>query len=51
MLALQYWEPRPAIQLNNAEAVLASEEAEKEAEVLVLLTQLVSPFPTSNSAY
>lgn len=38
---LQYWEPQPAIELNNAEASLAAEEAEKEDEVLVLLTQLV----------
>jgi len=38
---LQYWEPQPAIQLNNAEAALASEELEKETEVLILLTQLV----------
>jgi len=38
---MQYWEPQPAIELNNLEAVLAAEELERETEVLVLLTQLV----------
>mmetsp|Transcript_12639 Transcript_12639/g.33478 ORF Transcript_12639/g.33478 Transcript_12639/m.33478 type:complete len:923 (+) Transcript_12639:28-2796(+) len=40
--ATQYWEPQPAIELNNAEAVLSAEETEKETHVLVLLTQLVA---------
>eukprot|EP00983_Pelagomonas_calceolata_P054089 1143560-Pelagomonas_calceolata.AAC.6 len=40
-LRARYWEPQPAIELNNAEAVLSAEETEKETHVLVLLTQLV----------
>ena len=38
---MQYWEPQPAIELNNAEAAFAAEEVQKENEVLILLTQLV----------
>ncbi len=39
--ATMYYEPAPAIPLNNAAALLAAKEAQEEAKVLTLLSQLV----------